>query len=78
MGFIIGEKVVCVNAEVGWLSKIKLLQKDKDYIIREVCRKDVGVEGIFGTWDASRFRKLDYSFAEEVLSKAKEDSLINI
>jgi len=76
--FKIGEKVVCVNDESGWITRSSLLKKGEIYEVLNTNIADNGRSEILINcgdlfWDASRFRKLDYSFAENLLEKIRED-----
>lgn len=77
--FSIGQKVVCINDEPGWISGRKALENGKIYtvlgliqICPDKCDIDVGV----GTaWDCSRFAPLKYNDAtSEILEKFKHTS----
>lgn len=76
--FKIGEKVVCINDESGWVTGVSLLKKGEIYEVLNTNIADNGRSEILINcgdlfWDASRFRKLDYEFAENVLAKIKEE-----
>lgn len=72
--FKIGQKVVCINSEAGWLDGIKELVNGETYTINHVIEQinNVGVIGVSGCWNASRFRPLDDGWAEEILCKLIE------
>jgi len=75
--FKIGEKVVCLNDECGWISGEKKLKKDSIYEVLDIGIADNGrLELLINCtdlfWDASRFRKLDYEFAENLLKEISE------
>lgn len=75
--FKIGEKVVCINDNAGWITGEKSLKEGNIY---EVVRTNIADNGRFeieiiyngGFWDESRFRKLDYEFAENLLKEILE------
>jgi hypothetical protein len=71
--FKIGEKVVCINDQSGWLSAEKKLVKGEIYEVLQVMDKDIVVIPNDAGWDKSRFRKLDYEFAENLLEKIKQE-----
>lgn len=61
----VGDEVICVDGSAGYVDHLKLLQKDKMYIIRGTAKPvngnpmNVLVEGIVGYWHCTRFRKVD-------------------
>lgn len=71
--FRVGQKVVCIDDSSGWASKQKLLTKNETYTIEYVNKVngDIKVYGIYGEWNNSRFRPLDYDFVEEVIKQVK-------
>ena len=71
--FKIGEKVVCINDQCGWLDGEKKLVKGEIYEVLQVMHKDIVVIYNDDGWDKSRFRKLDYEFAENLLEKIKQE-----
>ena len=72
--FEIGEKVVCVNDRRKWF-KLGGLKKNEMYTIIGFNPYDDGVvlrevkspKSGFNAYGASRFRKVDYAFADKVL-----------
>ena len=71
----IGEKVVCINDSIGYLSNIKSLLINEIYTIKSI-RKETGALAFneitapinsSGFFNSNRFRKLDYEFAEDCL-----------
>jgi len=84
--FKVGEKVVCVNDECGWIDSVKFLVKDEIYTVCHTQfagngRFEISVNGDFGMWDASRFRKLDTQFAEDIcaqlIEEFKQETILN-
>lgn len=73
--FKIRQKVVCINAEAGWLDGEIGLVKDEIYTVNHIIEQinNVGVDGVSGCWNASRFRPLDDGWAEEILRKLIEE-----
>lgn len=77
------EKVVCINDSPGFITGIKNLVKDEIYEIYRVQTASNGrLEFAFienghlnGYWDASRFRKLDTNFANEVIKNIIQKEL---
>lgn len=72
MGFKIGQKVVCINDSPGWIDGVRKLVKGEIYEILYVSDKDLWVIPGDAGWDKSRFRLLDYEFAENLLSEIKK------
>lgn len=75
--FKIGEKVVCINDNAGWITGEKSLKEGNIYEVLKTNISDNGrfeIEIIYngGFWDASRFIKLDYEFAENLLKEISE------
>ena len=76
--FKIGEKVVCVNDSCGKLIGVKLLEKGNIYVIEKIFSAnskstDLLLQGFDKGWDISRFKKLDYEFAENLLAKITKE-----
>ena len=79
--FKIGEKVVCIDDSEGFSSGLKTLIINEIYTIKSIrsCTAALAFNEINAPYDSSgfysanRFRKLDYSFAENVLAKIKEE-----
>ena len=72
----LGQKVVCINDETGWLDGEKKLVKGEIYTVLWVSEKDVQVIPNDAGWDKSRFRPIDTEWAEEVLRKIAESELV--
>ena len=73
----VGQKVVCINDSAGWLDGEKKLVKDEIYTILNVFGKDIQVMPNDAGWDKSRFRLIDYDFAENILLNIKEEVLVS-
>ncbi len=73
--FKIGQKVVCINAEAGWLDGVKELVEGEIYTVNHIIEQinNVGVNGVSGCWNASRFRPLTDGWVEEILCKLIEE-----
>lgn len=73
--FKIGQKVVCINAEAGWLDGVKELVEGEIYTVNHIIEQinNVGVNGVSGCWNASRFRPLNDGWVEEILCKLIEE-----
>lgn len=73
--FKIGQKVVCINAEAGWLDGVKELVEGEVYTVNHIIEQinNVGVNGVSGCWNASRFRPLNDVWVEEILCKLIEE-----
>lgn len=71
--FEIGEKVVCVNDNVGYLDGVKKLVKGEIYEILNMNDKDLFVIPNDLGWDKSRFRLVDEQWAENLLRKLLEE-----
>jgi hypothetical protein len=76
--FKTGEKVVCINDSCGKLDGVKLLEKGEIYVIEKVFSlnsksTDLLLYGFDKGWDSSRFKKLDYEFAENLLAEITKE-----
>lgn len=71
--FRIGEKVVCINNECGWLDGEKKLIKGEIYTVLYVTATDLVVLHNDAGWDKSRFRKLDYAHTEKICAEIIEN-----
>lgn len=67
--FKVGQKVVCINDEAGWLDEVKLLVKGEIYTVLEVTEKDLVVLPNDGGWDKSRFRPVEVTWVDAILCK---------
>jgi len=80
--FEIGEVVVCVNARRRWY-KLGGLKKNEMYTITGFNPYDGGLilkeakspRSGYNAYRADRFRKLDYKFADALLSRLQTGSL---
>ena len=52
--FKIGQKVVCINAEAGWLDGVKELVEGEIYTVNHIIEQinNVGVNGVSGCWNS--------------------------
>jgi len=81
--FKVGERVVCVDDSIGLTTKTKTLVKNEIYTIYHIVGNAVFLEEINTVffegelyslgYKASRFRKLDHQFSEDVCAKLIED-----
>jgi len=71
----VGQKVVCINDECGWLDGIKKLVKGEIYTVLWVSERDVQVIHNDAGWDKSRFSLIDMEFADELLRKISKSEL---
>ena len=72
----VGQKVVCINDECGWIDGEKKLVKGEIYTILWTNGRDVVVIQNDAGWDKSRFRPIDTEWADEVLRKIAESELV--
>ncbi|WP_027077831.1 hypothetical protein [Maribacter antarcticus] len=72
----VGQKVVCINDECGWLDGEKKLVKGEIYTVLWVSEKDVQVIHNDARWDKSRFRPIDTEWGEELLRKISKSELV--
>ena len=70
--FKVGQKVVCIDDSPGWNLGVTGLVKDKIYTVSEIHMIGIGhlglVEWVQGYWAQSRFRPVDDTWADEVLT----------
>ena len=55
----VGDKVICINDNQGWLSGEKKLIKDKTYEVLQTNGRDIVVINNDAGWDIRRFKLLD-------------------
>lgn len=72
----VGQKVVCINDEAGWLDGATGLVKGDIYTVLWTNGRDVQVIKYDAPWDKSRFRPIDTEWAEEVLRKIAKSELV--
>lgn len=79
--FKIGEKVVCVDASIGVITREKTLCVNEIYTIDGfnpysggLILKEVKPNTTYQSYSKDRFRKLDYQFAESLLAELTQSA----